>query len=333
MSRIYFHTQHEGTAELAGAERAWLSHLARGPAEAAWDLDGSYGFDRAGEILALVPEVPDGPHGANYLHTYLREAQTQDARNKVIYKNWKPGTLGIPGETSYEPQRRLVSSLRTSMRVNGLEMIVAGVRLNTSNIDLNTALVAGSDPIALAAKIHGWCESHAWIEGPDRAWFADIIELGLNTGLFRRDMGWDQPREYDSGPGVVPLLRASGDAPVVMSYSITEGFPDETVGEWMPSWPESIPRDWSELTEDQQQERTMRQEQWYELTDERRWEISMAGLRSDYPWAQLSADTLRGVMFHLPVTAYDLISPDCNERIRSILGDHPDYREDALVRS
>lgn len=67
MSRVYFHSP-AGTAELRGSEREWLNHLASGPAEAAWGLGGPSGFERAVEILAMVPEVPDGGYGA-YLHT------------------------------------------------------------------------------------------------------------------------------------------------------------------------------------------------------------------------------------------------------------------------
>jgi len=39
--------------------------------------------------------------------------------------------------------------------LDGLELEVFGVRLNTVDIGLNTALVAGSDQVALAAKVHG----------------------------------------------------------------------------------------------------------------------------------------------------------------------------------
>lgn len=332
MSRVYFHSPSE-TAELGGAERAWLDHLASGPAEAAWGLDpySVDGFERACAILATVDEVPEGDYGANYLHRYLREAQEQDRRNKAVYASLKPGQSPFTGRTDHEPMRRLVTSLRTAMRVSGgLTMTVSGVRLGSRNIDLNTALVAGSDQVALAAKIHGWCEDHCWVEGTDRAWLADLIEHGLQTGLYRRGMGWEGPAQYHTGPGVVPLLRARDDEPVVMSYSVCDQFPNSAVGDWMPPWPEGVPQDWKELTEEQEEERSQREEEWYELPSERQWEIAMAGLRTDRPWARLAADTLRAVTFHLPVTVYDLIGSDRDDRLRSAIGDHPDYREMAL---
>lgn len=318
MSRIYFHSP-SGTAELSGAERAWLDHLTSGPSEVAWELDTSSGFERASEILAMVPEVPEGESGANYLHRYLREAQTQEIRNKSIYHDWRPGNPLPPG-TDHKPARRLVSALKTAMRVDGVEMHVFGVQLHSRNVDLNTALVAGSDPVALAAKIHGWCESHAWVEGAGRAWLADIIDHGLDTGLYRRDMGWERPRLCDDGPGVVPLLRSRSDEPVVMSYSVCDDFPNASTGDWMPPWPEGVSKDWDALSAEQQQAREGRGEAWYELSSERQWEISMAGLRDDLPWARLSPETLREVTFGHPVTVYDLISADRDGRLRATLG-------------
>lgn len=124
MSRVYFHSP-SGDAELLGSERAWLSHLAHGPARAAWDLDGVSNFERAVEILAMVPEVPDRGYGENYLHANLREALEQEAANKATYKLREPGQP-YPGPTSFEPQRRLVQALQTSLRVQGVELEVAG---------------------------------------------------------------------------------------------------------------------------------------------------------------------------------------------------------------
>jgi hypothetical protein len=318
VSRVYFHTP-SVTVELSGAERAWLAHLASGPAESAWDLRGNGGFERAQEILTMVPEVPDGRYGANYLHTYLREAQEQDARNKAVYSS---GERSRCGRTDHEPMERLVSSLKTSMSVRGLTLNVAGVELSTINVDLNTALIAGSEPIALAAKIHGWCESHCWVEGVDRGWLADIIDQGLNTRLYRRDLGWEGPSQYDNGVGVVPMLRSRDDEPVVLSYSVCDQFPNADVGDWMPPWPEGVERRFGALPEAEQIRREARSDAWYDLTAEEQWEISLAGLRSTRPWAQLTPNSLRSSTFHLPVNVYDLIRPDRDEHVRSLLADH-----------
>lgn len=333
MSRVYFHSP-SGTAELSGSERVWLDYLASGPATVAWDFDthASSGFDRACELLAMVPEAPEGEYGDNYLHRYLREAQAQAVRNKAIYQSWTPGTP-LPGQPDLEPERRLISALSTAMKGRGLTVIVAEVQLYSRNIDLNTALVAGSDQVALAAKIHGWCESHCWVEGPDRVWLADLIDRGLETGLYRRGMGWEGPARHDTGPGVVPLLRSRDDEPVVLSFSVCDGFPNADVGDWMPPWPEGVPREWDALAEEQQEAREQRGEEWYELPADQQWSISLAGLRAERPWARLAADTLRSVTFGESITVYDLIAHDRDDRIRAALGEHPDYREPSPVPS
>ncbi|MFD6565481.1 hypothetical protein [Micromonospora profundi] len=298
MSRIYFHSP-SGDAELRGSERAWLGSIARGPAATAWDLDPLHGIDRARDILALVPEVPDGPHGANYLHTYLREAGAQEQANKRVYADWSPGRP-LSGPTSHEPQRRLISSLSTALRY-GLRMIVAGVELHTANLDLNTALVAGSDPVRLAAKIDGWCEAHCWVEGPDRAWLADIIDRGLTAGLYRKGLWYsntpDGPKDQWSDQGwgqVLDLLRSRDDEPVVMSYSVCDGFPNPEIAG-----------------------RESESGQWYDLPGGEQWQTAMDGLRRERPWARLAPDTLGEVMFGLPVTVYDLFAPDRDERVRA----------------
>jgi len=299
MSRIYFHTP-SGIAELRGSERAWLRSVAQGPAETAWDLDPHRDLERARTILALVPEVPDGPHGANYLHTYLRQAEAQEQANKRAYAGWQPGQP-LAGPTSHEPQQKLINALRTALRVDGLRMVVAGVDLHTANLDLNTALVAGSDPVRLAAKIDGWCESHCWVDGPDRAWLAGIIDQGLTAGLYRKGLWYsntpDGPRDQWSDQGwgqVLELLRARDDEPVAMSYSVCDQFPNpEIAGQ------ESAG------------------DQWYDLPEGEQWQTAMDGLRRDRPWARLAPDTLAEVMFGLPVTVYDLLAPDRDDRVRA----------------
>ncbi|MFJ1539211.1 hypothetical protein ACIODS_11780 [Micromonospora chalcea] len=141
MSRVYFHSP-SGDAELHGSERAWLRSVARGPSETAWALDPYRDIDRARQILAWVPEVPDGPYGANYLHNGLRKAEAQEAANKRAHAGWRPGQP-LTGPTSYEPQRRLINALRTALRVDGLRMTVAGVELHTSNDGVLQVSVVG----------------------------------------------------------------------------------------------------------------------------------------------------------------------------------------------
>lgn len=317
MSRVYFHTR-QRDAELRGSERAWLGHVAAGPARAAWDLDRASGVaDRAREILALVPEVPDGQYGSNYLHNYLRQAIAEDEHNRDASR----GDARYRSMT-FEAQHRLGQALRTSMAVSGVKLHIGDVRLHSGDVDLNTALAFGSEEIALAAKIHGWCESHLWIDGCDRKWLADLIDRGLSKAIFRKGIWYeDYPeagqRKWSSQgwEDVAELLRETEDGPVVLSYSVCDSFPNAEVSTWMPAWPDGVEHRWDALSEEQQREREERQEAWYELPDDERWDRAMEGLRASKPWLRLSPETLTETTFYIPVTVYDILAPDRDERI------------------
>lgn len=309
MSRVYFHTP-TACAELSGAERAWLGHLATAPAQQAWNLD-ILGYDNAKKILAMVAEVPDGAHGLNFLRTYLREAEQASVRE------------------DFSLCRRFVDALRTALRASGLDLVVHGVPLYSRDLELNTALVAGSDPVALAAKINAWCHLHCWVDGPDRAWMADVIELGLQTGLYRAGEGWEAPRAGDDGPGVVPLLLERDDEPVVLSYSVDDAFPNASIGDWMPPWPQGVERRWDALSETQQGERRIRQDEWYALDDDEQWATAMRGLEEQRPWARLAPETLRLVTFNLPLNVHDVMRADRADHLRDALAQAPGFREEA----
>lgn len=330
MSRVYFHSP-SGEAELRGSERAWLAHVARGPAEAAWNFDatGLHCLDRPAELLALIPEVSDGQYGANYLHTSLRKAQAQEELNKEAFEGWKPGAP-LRRQPDFEPTRMFIQALKTHLNVSDSPVLIDGFTLHTRDIELNTALAAGSDPVRLAAKVHGWCESHAFVEGKDRAWLAGIIDEGLRTGIYRRGIWYvdrpcngpaaDQPDRKWSSQGweeVQAFLCERDDEPVVMSYSVCDQFPNADVASWMPPWPEGVEERWDALTEEQQAERSARRDAWYDLDGEEQWRRGIEGLRAERPWARLAPGTLASVTFGPGVTIYDLFAPDRDERVRA----------------
>ncbi len=112
----------------------------------------------------------------------------------------------------FEPNRKLVAALKTRLNGYGPSFQVAGQNLDGFSVSLNTALVAGSDVIALAAKIHGSCEQHGWVDAADRKWLADLIDEGLRHSIYRKGI-WYQPgpdaeRQWsDQGWGDVTTAR------------------------------------------------------------------------------------------------------------------------------
>lgn len=302
MSRVYWHSQHR-TVELCGSERAWLGHIAQSMADAAWDLHGVSGLDRAVEIVSMIPERERG-----YLQDDLVAARRSSAQ-------------------------RLVSSLQTRLHVDNMPLDIAGHRLWTDNVALNTALVAGSDVVRLATKIHGWCEVHCWVDEPHHEWLASIIDKGLATGIYRRGL-WYEPMpgakkkwSIQGWENVLELLHTPDTGPVVMSYSVAESFPNADVAgwdlstppEWRPDWADDDEgaREWDDMDEDEQEEyrHDHAREAFYELSDDEQWDRAIAGLTATRPWAQITPDSLANVHFEQPVTIYDLFAPDRDERV------------------
>lgn len=138
-----------------------------------------------------------------------------------------------------------------------------------------------------AAKIHGGCEIHMWIDEPHQSWLADIIDDGLYIGVYRQRAGWQD---------VQGLLREPDTGPVVMSFSVSDGFPNRYVADWTP--PEDDPDG----------------DSWYDLPRAEQWDLAMAKVR-EKRHLELSPDTLAGVAFGPPVTVYDLLAPDRDERV------------------
>jgi len=172
-----------------------------------------------------------------------------------------------------------------------------GRRIDEFMVSLNSALVIGSDPLRLAARLHAQCELHAWVSGPDRAWLAGVIEDGLESGIFRHGLfredsefpsrqvwdavGWDR---------VIDLLREDDSSPVVTSNSSGDGFPEKPTGF---------------------------KGSWSSLDYSRRWTVAIEerglGLR-------LNPDGWKTYRFGHRLSALDLTAPDFEDRIRTALG-------------
>jgi hypothetical protein len=288
VSRVYFHSP-SGDAELHGSERAYLGGLCTDIAIGVLDLDNSFRAERALNGI-LAPDLAPIPNGADY-------------------QQWR---------------RDLETRLAIGSMFRGAPFQWRGRPIQSFALMMNTALAVGNNAVRLAARLHGQCEIHTWVDGPNRAWLADVMQTGLDHGIFRSGFWFEDgpggPRRWsDQGwESVITLLRARDDEPVVTSYSVTESFPHSSIGDWMPAWPEGVLRDWDALSEDDKQARSDRQEQWYDLDDPEQWRISMAGLREDSGGLELKPDGWDSFVFRHGLSVLDLFAHDRDERLDAV---------------
>lgn len=316
MSCLYFHSP-SATAQINGGEFYHVQQAAYAHAVPLWRTRDLHEIK---DLLDLAPRDPHAEHA--YLHTTLDQALAEHAENQAMWAaKYAAGTPGVP-HTRNEHRAHLRDSLEAYLRVRSLPIEIAGVALQSANCELNAALVAGSDPIRLAAKIGGWGRQHAWIDGPDRTWAADVIDKALQAGIFRRGewyvdeacdgLAKDAPERKWAETGwqeVTGLLRARADEPVVMSRSTDEQFPNPEIAGWRPPAGVRGPIEQPDLYG-----------AWQMLDEPEQWRLAMTGLKAARPWAQLTPD-LAYWTFGIGVSIYDLYAPDRVERVLAAAAD------------
>lgn len=246
MSSIDFHSRH-GTAKLRGSERAYASMICS---------------DMLADVLELRPGSFGGSRDQHWLTPWLNPRFAGTYGNRQIEMIRLALSFGWSGDSDITlPDGRDISPF---------------------SLGLNTAYRAGADPIRLLARLHGQCELHCWVDGPNRAWLAKIIRDGARDRIMRRDQGWD---------GVVDLLESADDGPVVCSYSVCEGFPNSWLAEdggWVPT--------------DEDEDR----ESWYDLHEDQAWDFAMRGLRELGGGLEMRPDNWDLFTFGAGVSAWDL---------------------------
>lgn len=245
MSRVYFHSP-SGTAEVRGSERAHAAQLINNLLWTALQLDG---FSVPHPFRVFLP--PDA-----YLHGITDDRFTDSLKTWLAHSH--DSRICFPPDSP----------------------IAAGESVSTFTVALNTALVIGSDPIKFLARLHGQCEVHSWVDGPNRPWLADIIESGSKTRILREYGGWQS---------VLKLLRSRADEPVVMSYSVCESFPNRQLANW---------------GDDPDGER------WNQLATDERWRLALAGLRAQDGWLEMTPDRWDYPDYHFGTgtTGFDVYS-------------------------
>lgn len=152
-------------------------------------------------------------------------------------------------------------------------------RVNLFDMALNTLIHAGGETMKFGARIHGQCEIHGWVDGPNREWLAGIIERGMESHMMRRDMGWQ---------GAINLLKASSESPVVLSYSVCHSFPNYALA--------GI---------DGEDEKAF--EAWEKLSEGEQWDTCMAILREERAGIEMESEGWDGYFFNDGVTGYDYL--------------------------
>lgn len=178
MSAIYIHTLRDQPLHIEGTERA---HAATVAVETTCQTLGA--------------DTPEGPHTLVRDQVLPQEALDftvigKSARESV--RLWLANPLGI-----------------SKVTINGDDAPV-------SHVVLNTAAVAGPDPVAFLARLHGSVENCLWVDAGDTAWLAGVIQEGRAAGVLREGMGWEP---------LVERLNTT-TSPVVISTSAGREFPD-----------------------------------------------------------------------------------------------------------
>ena len=156
-----------------------------------------------------------------------------------------------------------------------------GKPVPTFALSCNTAMAIGNHVMAFIGKFAGAAAGHLLIEGHSKEWVAQIIRDGLGIGVLRSRMGWDD---------VIALLEAGDPEPVVTHFSGTDSFPRY---------------DW------QLRDKSVSQEDWGDLSEEERWDLSEEFLRETKPHLILTDETLR-LKFEHEMTIFDILNQEAS---------------------
>jgi len=257
MSNIAFHSLSDSTVRVSGRERFRFAHFAT---------------QRLRESLGIADRLADRP------------STEQAQRVASLLKN-VPDYLGALGHEHYARDLAMLLAMGFEAAFDLGEGCAEPIPAWLCG--LNTLIAEGSDPMILAARLHGQCEVHCYVEGKNRAWLAEIVDRGVGAGIYGAPWG------YDGWPALAAHLRARDDEPVVTSYSVTEGFPNAGVAErghlWTPD-PDADGKD------------------WYALPDDEQWRLCMTALRVGASYLELRPDLWRwpDYYFTMPINGWQV---------------------------
>lgn len=263
MSRVYFHTKTKD-AEIGGAERHWWGALCRRVSDGFLDITSGFCDDRINHIRKFVAP-------GHYLHRYADARQFADHFTTAFHVGYGDALLVYKGKP--------------------IEPLI---------LQLNTALTFGGDALKLAARLHGSCEIHCWVEQENRAWLADMIERAVSVDVFRKSHPGSNHVGYENA---VSLLRHPEHVgPVVCSYSVCEQFPGVHLLK-----PDNAGDDWYEKA--------------YDIPKDERWDRSMTALRETDGGLELKPENWDEFRFGHRLSVLDLMAHDAEARLDEAIAD------------
>lgn len=284
MSYVLF-SDGDGSVEVSGRERHYGRHLAMSLGFSCLNAD-----ELAGGWEAPVRSKIRGRRRSTYVGGGVYEEKIEDLLSLPVG----------PGFT--EQLRQEIVGFRERIMFEATLQDGATGRITPDELLLNTAVVAGSDAVALLTRIHAHCEVHAWVDGADREWLAGVVEAGREGNVLRPGGNWEELSSF---------LRA-GTKPVVMSASIGDTFPTQEYAQFDPTEvPEHAPcveTAEAEGCDPFELESCTHEDAWYDLSNEERWERALRGLqeRPVHERLQISPLSLHQPMFAPYLTAFDV---------------------------
>jgi hypothetical protein len=267
LSFTQFQDRH-GAARLRGTERPWMLSLVH-DVTAGVLLGNRAAGEHAGALHDLLPRnhelrelpAPRGRHTLGWQAQYVRATQSIFDNPVVTYR---------------------------------------GKDLELPAMLLNTAMAVGSDAVKLAARLYGQCEINCWVDGSHRAWLASVIQSGLDAGLYRPNLGWEDVRK---------LLLARDDCPVVVSLG--EAFP----ASWMSRGAGAGGPD--------------AEEEWETLPAEEQWRLGLQTIHARSVYQLEIRPDWAPYRFGHNLSFLDLLAEDRDARMDHALGLSPAQEEPA----
>jgi len=143
--------------------------------------------------------------------------------NEIFLKSLRLESFDYDYDANDHPLKEYLWTC-TSKRLAELHIKIDMTELagyKVSELCLNTAMQMGSLPVRLAAYIDNCCETHGFFLPEVHKKVIDVINTGLDIGCYRSEQGWDD----------VKGLFATEKEPIVMSYSVSDCFPNSYLTE------------------------------------------------------------------------------------------------------